>query len=302
MNLRPLLLVAIGALAFLAPSAAATERQFDVNGIIRGRLDDGQLVIEHEEIAGYMPPMTMAFAVATPSEAAALKDGDRVRFRYRVNETSSVADAFQVVGSAPARRADASSAKRARLRAGDSVPPMSLLDEQGRTLTESVWRDRFTIVTFIFTRCPVPEYCPAMAARFGELQRAILAAPELKAKSRLLSITLDPEFDRPEILKSYAHGVGANPDVWRFATGETAEINALTKSFAVYTERNGVTLDHTLTTALVGPDGRIIELWRGNGWKTAEVITALTAAAKSQTESLLAKASCGCGQPKTGAP
>jgi protein SCO1 len=90
-----------------------------------------------------------------------------------------------------------------------------------------------------------------------------------------LSITLDPEFDRPEILKAYGEAVGANPAVWQFATGTKDEIAALTKAFAVYNERNGATLDHTLCTALIGPDGRVIEIWRGNGFRTEEVLAML---------------------------
>jgi protein SCO1 len=204
-----------------------------------------------------------------------LKAGDRVRFRYRVNETKSTAENFNVTGRETSSTAPKPSSKNSRLRAGDAVPTFSLTDQKNQPFTTAALRDRFTIVTFIFTRCPVPEYCPAMALRFGELQKAILANPKLAARVRLLSITLDPEFDRPEILNAYGEAVGANPAVWQFATGTKEEIAALTKAFAVYNERNGTTLDHTLSTALIGPDGRVIDLWRGNGWRTEEVLKAV---------------------------
>ena len=277
MKVHHFLLSTAAAVALFSISVCAAEQVFDVTGIVRGQLDDGQLVIQHDEIPGYMPAMTMAFAVSDPADSVRLKAGDRVRFRYRVNETKSTAENFNVTGRETASTAPKPSAtsKNSRLRAGDAVPTFSLTDQKNQPFTTAALRDRFTIVTFIFTRCPVPEYCPAMALRFGELQKAILANPKLAARVRLLSITLDPEFDRPEILNAYGEAVGANPAVWQFATGTKEEIAALTKAFAVYNERNGTTLDHTLSTALIGPDGRVIDLWRGNGWRTEEVLKAV---------------------------
>lgn len=156
------------------------------------------------------------------------------------------------------------------------MPPFSLLNQDGEKLTATELIGHVTVATFIFSRCPVPEYCPAMALRFAQLQKRILADTALAGRARLLSITLDPEFDRPEILKAYGAAVGANPTIWQFATGEKSEIDALTKAFAVFTERNGVMLDHTLCTAVIDGNGRVIEIWRGNSWKADELFAALT--------------------------
>lgn len=278
MNIRLAFLSAAAALAVACSSAAAAEQVFTVTGIIRGQLDDGQLVIQHDEIPDYMPAMTMAFVLRDRAEGARLKNGDRVRFRYRVNETTAVAEDFSVTGreQVVAPRTNPANATRSRLRAGDAVPDFALIDQNNQPFTPASLRGRLTVVTFIFTRCPVPEYCPAMAMRYGQLQKTILADANLAARTRLLSITLDPEFDRPEVLKAYGEAVGANPAVWQFATGTKDEIAALTKSFAVYNERNGVTLDHTLCTALIGADGRVLEIWRGNGWRLEEVLSKLT--------------------------
>lgn len=257
----------------------AAERLFTVTGIVRAKLDDGQLVIEHDEIPGYMAAMTMAFRLASPAEADPLQPGDAVRFRYRVGEKSAVAESFLVTGrSAPPPAA----ASVRRLRPGDAVPAFHLLDEGGRPFTQEALRDRFTVLTFIFTRCPVPEFCPAMAAKFAALQDLLSRSPATPAPVRLVSVTLDPEFDRPEILTTYGRAVGARPEVWGFATGEKPAITALARAFSVFVERNGVTLDHTLCTALIGPDGRVIELWRGNAWKVEEVHQKILAGHSSQ--------------------
>ncbi|MCU0792372.1 MAG: SCO family protein [Opitutaceae bacterium] len=280
MNLRILLLLSLLASPANAVfGGTASEKHFDVTGLIKARLDDGALVIQHEEIPGYMAAMTMRFTPANPHEAAALQPGDRVRFRYRVSDDKDVADRFVVTGKEELKPANHTVRTR-RVKPGDTVPAFSLLDESGGTLTHDSLRGRYTVATFIFTRCPVPEFCPAMALKFGALQKALADDPALALRTRLLSITLDPEFDRPDILAAYGKAVGAKPELWNFATGDKSDLEALSRAFAVYTERNGVTLDHTLCTALIGPDGRIVEIWRGNAWSIDETLAAIRKAAQ----------------------
>jgi len=282
MHLRTLFL----SLLLLSPvhsltQAASPERVFDVTGLIKARLDDGVLVIKHEEIPGYMAAMTMRFTPADVRETSALRPGDRVRFRYRVSDDKEVADRFVIFGKEEIKSDAAPASRMRRLKPGDVLPPFSLLDENGLAFTNDSLSGHFTIVTFIFTRCPVPEYCPALAIKFGALQKTIVTDASLATRVRLLSVTLDPEFDRPEILSAYGKAIGAKPEVWTFATGEKSAVDALAKAFSVYAERNGVTLDHTLCTALIGPDGKVVELWRGNGWTIDESLTALRQTARN---------------------
>jgi protein SCO1/2 len=280
MQTRFSLLIAVGLASLVSLPLMARDHVFSVQGTVRAPLDNtGHVTIAHDDIPGLMPAMTMSFAVADPARAASLTPGDRVRFQLDTAGADWTVGSFTIVGHTviPPSTPAVSAANR-RLREGDLLPAFSCLTEENQPITAASIRGRVTLITFIFTRCPVPEYCPAMALRFAQLQKAILATPGSVGQTRLLSITLDPEFDRPDILKAYGEAVGANPAVWQFATGEKETIAALTKSFAVYTERNGVTLDHTLCTALIGPDGRILQLWRGNGWKIDEVLAAFAAA------------------------
>jgi protein SCO1/2 len=278
MSPRLLFLSFVALLGITARPAVAAEAVYTVTGIVRQELDaDRRIRIAHDDIPGLMPAMTMAFSVSNAADAAGLKAGDRVKFQLRTAGSAWTVSAFTVIGQdAPAASRKITKTAGTRLREGDAVPAFALLNEDGASFTAAELRERATLITFIFTRCPVPEYCPAMALRFGQLQKAILANPQFASHARLLSITLDPDFDRPAILKAYAEAVGANPEVWHFATGTKEEIATLTKAFAVFTERNGVTLDHTLCTALIGRDGRVLQLWRGNGWKTEEILDALT--------------------------
>jgi protein SCO1/2 len=113
-----------------------------------------------------------------------------------------------------------------------------------------------------------------MVKQFQTIQREI-AKDGPGDDVRLLSVTLDPGFDTPPVLAAYAKAMGADPARWRFVTGDAAEVAKLTTAFSIHTERNGVLLDHTLATAVIGPDGRVLEIWRGNGWKAEEVLAAL---------------------------
>ena len=272
MNSRSIFTLACALLGALMLQAG--DRTFDVDGVIRGRLDDGRLIIEHQEMPGYMPAMTMAFHISNTVDTSALLDDDEVRFRYRVGDDGALADRFVVTGRAPPPAPVVRASVR-RVREGDAVPAFNLVDENNRTFTQANLLGRYTVITFIFTRCPVPEYCPAMAASFASLQEAILSSDAPAGLLRLLSVTLDPEFDTPQILTVYGDAVGANPALWNFATGPKDEAEALSRAFSVYTERNGALLDHTLCTALIGPDGRVRQIWRGNGWKVGEIVAAL---------------------------
>jgi protein SCO1 len=279
MNLR-MLFSLITALCTAYPLMAA-ERVFTVTGVVRATLDDGDVVIQHDDIPGYMPAMTMAFTPADPTETSTLKAGDSVRFRYRIGDDRSVMESVFVTGhAAPTEKSASVREKNLRVKVGDPVPPFRLVNEAGQSFTEKDLLGRCTVMTFIFTRCPVPEYCPAMAMKFGGLQDVIRADGALAKKVRLVSVTLDPVFDRPEILAAYGQAVGAHAGTWDFATGDEKEATALARAFSVYVERDGAVLNHTLCTALIGPDGRVNEIWRGNGWKRSEVVEEIRAALK----------------------
>jgi protein SCO1 len=262
-------------LARTGPGNLATpdSRVFQVTGIVTAPLVDGRVTVAHDEISGYMPAMTMPFTVG-PDVRPTLTAGDRVRFVLRVTEEASRAESFTVIGRAAiAGNAMAPGGTRpaSRLKKGDLVPPFTLTTAEDRPFTAGDLAGHVTAVTFIFTRCPVPEFCPLVVKRFQQIQREIERNASL-AGVRLLSVTLDPAFDTPQVLSAYASAMKAYPARWQFVTGSAEEIARFASAFAIHVERNGVLIDHTLATAVIGRDGRVVEIWRGNGWKAAEVV------------------------------
>lgn len=279
-RLLVLFLVAAAATAALARTRRAADgesgvRTFAVTGVVMTPPADGRVTVAHDAIADYMPAMAMPFALG--DDAPALAPGDKVRFTLRVAAEWSRADGFEVIGRDPTvagAAAGVTAAASPRLKRGDSLPPFTLTTEQERPFTAADLRGRLTAITFIFTRCPVPEFCPLMVQRFQQVQREIARDAALP-HVQLVSITLDPAFDTPAVLAAYAKAMGARPERWRFVTGDAAEIARLTRAFSVYAAPNGPFIDHTLATAVVDGDGRLVEMWRGNGWSAANVIDVL---------------------------
>ena len=225
-----------------------------------------------------MPSMTMPFSLRDQSEIADLIVGDAISFRMIVTDRNLLLDRVKKIAQTDVRIAASPPIPRntpdtaPRLREGDAMPSFSLVDQDGNPLTLENFRDRPFVMTFVFTRCPVPNFCPRMSQNFFEIEKAIRNDRAKWGNARLLSITLDPAFDTPQILKEYATHLDADPKVWSFATGDAKEIDALTHAFSVYRQTEGGTISHGLATALIGRDGRIEKIWRGNGWTPDEVV------------------------------
>lgn len=254
-------------------------RRFEARGIVRGVAPDHTTIeVEHETIPGFMPSMTMPFTAHRSSEIAGFQMGDAISFQVEVtdkdvwisNLKKIAPEGVSLPKPTPSTRPVGPNSPR--LRDGDAMPVFDLRNENGERINLDTFHNRSWIVTFIFTRCPMPNFCPRISRNFQQLQNAIQADRGALAKVHLLSITLDPGFDTSEILKSYGQNEGADPRIWSFATGDPAEIDALTRSFSVFVQAEGGTISHGLATALVGPDGNIVKIWRGNAWTPPEVI------------------------------
>jgi protein SCO1/2 len=158
---------------------------------------------------------------------------------------------------------------------GDKMPPFSLTNQSGEQISLDTFRGQPFVLTFVFTRCPVPNFCPRMSNNFEELQAAIKTGTGSLAQTRLLSITLDPHYDTPKVLTDYAGFHHADSKIWTFATGNAKDIDSFTRAFSVFRQNEGGTISHGLATALINRDGLIKRIWRGNAWTPAEVTAAI---------------------------
>ena len=273
-------LVLMGALA-----ACRDARSFTVRGVVKELKPESRTVmIQHEEIPGYMPAMVMPFRVKSTNALAGLQAGDQVVFHLFVTANESWIDQLNITGRATNEPPPASSPFGALplLNIGDRVPDAVLTNQSGQTVRFSDFRGQAFALTFFFTRCPLPEYCPRLMQNFAEAQKRLGAMPNAPTNWHLLAISFDTAFDSPVVLKVYAARYLADPKHWSFATGSTNEINRLARLFGMEIEPDGVSFNHNFRTIVVDAQGRMQALWPIGGDTSETLVSELIKAAAAR--------------------
>ena len=262
-----------------APPLQVDAKRFPIEGQLLGvQLDTGQVVLKHGEVVGYMGAMTMPFPVADRAAIRDRRPGDLVKATLVVEPTRYYLERVQLTGTAPLPAA-ASARPVAEgvhiVGPGDRVPATALTNQSGKPITLADWTGAAGVVTFIYTRCPLPDFCPLMDRRFEEVQKAATADPALEGRVRLLSVSFDPQFDTPAVLTAHARRVGAGAH-WQFATAAAAVVDRFAAEFGVNVIREGDgTITHNLRTVVVGPDGRAAAAYTGNDWTADHILADL---------------------------
>lgn len=260
-------------------------RQYPIAGhVLAVDRERGEITLKHGDIEGLMPAMTMTFAVADRALLDEREPGDLVAGTLEVTDALGRLVALTKTGSAPLDdTANTAMLAAGILAVGDSVPDAALIDERDRRRSLSEWFTTPTLVTFIYTRCPLPNYCPLMDRNFAALQPRIAADPALRGRVRLLSISFDPDFDTPQVLAEHSARLGADPDVWTFLTGDRVTVDRVAARFGVGVMREadaGRTITHNLRTVLIGADGRVAAIYPGNDWTVDRALADLATAAR----------------------
>ncbi len=252
--------IVVSALTILVSALSVAAKTYSVDGIVVA-LDPAAhtILVSHRPIAGYMPAMAMPFRVADPADLRGLYPGVRVQFQLDVAKDRAVARHVLKTGAPDAAIAPPKEA----LRIGDPVGDFHLTDQNGRSVTAADLRGKVAAIDFIYTRCPLPDVCPRLAASFAALQRRFAQ----NAGVLLLSVTVDPDYDTPAVLADYARrwGAGAN---WKFLTGDVARFAA--RLGEVYWSDEG-SIGHNSTTTIVGRDGRIAARVEGSSWRVEQL-------------------------------
>ena len=274
-------LVAAVMMAVSSCSRAPEERTYQLSGqVLAVKADDRQILIQHGDIQGFMPAMTMPYTVKDPALLNGRVPGDLVTATLKVSDTNAYLSAITKTGTAPipedARTTIPAATNVTVLQAGDTVPDTTLTDQDSRPISLSTFKGLATALTFIYTRCPLPQYCPLLDKRFGEVQHLVVADPELAGKVRRLSVSFDPTFDRAETLRAHAKALKADPAVWRFATADEQVVDRFAATFGVNVirEKDG-TITHNLRTAVIDPSGHVTSIVDSNAWTAAELAAAL---------------------------
>ena len=271
-------------------TAVGDQKTYPIRGsIVSVDATKGMVMLNSESIPGYMDAMTMAYQLKDPAVAVHLHPADRITATLLVRQAADGDDQILldqiVIPAQPTQRPEFKPAEAHIPTVGDAVPDFHLTNQSGRTIHLAQFQGRVLLLTFVYTRCPLPDYCIRMSRNFAQIDRALAADPALYARTHLLSISFDPAVDTPAVLQRYGETYigSASPQTfahWDFAVPHPTEVAAITHFFDVgLTPTDGGLFTHTLSTAILGKDGRIRAWYPTNQWTTEQVLATIKSAA-----------------------
>ncbi|MDR1989161.1 MAG: SCO family protein [Acidobacteriaceae bacterium] len=282
MRIRLALSLALTLLTLACGSSSPSSsggREYTLQGqIIAMSADHREATIKHEEIPGFMSAMTMSYKVRDAKEYASLVPGDLVNATLVVEDADAYLKNVKKVGDAPLERPSGSTALPGGLEllaTGAPVPDIALTNQDGDKINLGTFHDSALIVTFTYTHCPMPTFCPLMDKNFAAIQEK-LAARNNDLKAHLLSVTIDPTIDTPPVLKAHAKTLGADPKIWTWATtGDRDAIDKWAARFGVSISRaanDPTDITHNLRTLIIDRQGNLVRSYSGNEWTPDQVL------------------------------
>jgi protein SCO1/2 len=260
-------------LALLAPLllAAACATTYQTRGLVL-RVDPASstVTVSHDAIPGYMDAMVMPLVARDPGELREVQPGDVVEFRLRPKESGTQIDRLRLLSAAGADAGlTMTPSASALVKVGERVPDFTLTDQHGEAVRLEALRGQVLAITFIYSRCPLPDYCPRMVNNLAEVRNRYRA--RLGRDLTLLTVTFDPKYDTPEVLRNFALRYGGNVPGWRFLSGSPEAIAAVCASFGIeYWPDQGL-ITHSLQTAVIDRDGILRASVEGRGFTGRQI-------------------------------
>ena len=244
--------------------------------------DRQEAMVKHGEIKGLMPAMTMPYRFKTKTELDALKPGDLIDGTLVIETNDAFLTGVKKTGEAPIEKPPAetlvtgSNLDKATklLQPGDTVPDGAFVDQSGRRSSLKAFRGSTVVLTFIYTRCPLPTFCPMMDRHFATLQAHMKSDAALR-RVHLVTVSFDPVRDTPAVLRAHAKELEADLRTWTFFTGDEKAVDAFAARFGVYVVKNPNDerdITHNLRTAVIGPDGVVTKIYTGNEWTPEDIL------------------------------
>lgn len=250
------------------------QREYTLQGqVLAVAPDRHQATINHEEVKGLMAAMTMPYSVHDPKQLEGIAPGDLINAKLVVLPSDAYLTDVKRVGEAPLPQAPAEAPAASSgfelLKPGEAVPVGKFVDQDGRRRGFSSFKGSTVLITFIYTRCPMPTFCPLMDQHFVSIQKRLNDDPAIKGRVHLVSVSFDPLVDTPPVLKAHARKLGADLKTWTFLTGDRDDIDQFASRFGVSVARapnDQRDITHNLRTAIVDADGKLVKVYIGNEW------------------------------------
>ncbi|HEY6952656.1 MAG TPA: SCO family protein [Bacteroidota bacterium] len=255
-------------------------KTFPLKGeVVRIMPDEQRVMIAHEEIPNYMKAMTMPFKVKDTTLLATVHVGDSVVATLAVSRTESWLETISVLrkGEAPKVLSGEEILFKKMVKEGDPIPDPEFTNQESKKLHLSAYRGKVIALTFIYTRCPLPDFCIRMSDNFSRIQNSLKKNRSLDGKWHLFSITFDPDFDKPSILKQYGKTYGADFSDWDFLVTDKQSLEKIADAFDLtYQPDEGGLIAHTLRTVIVDSKGNVVRILKGNDWTPDQVAASIS--------------------------
>ena len=258
-------------------ASASSQKQYSIRGkVVSVDQKDGVIALDTEAIPGVMEAMTMAYTLQNPSVASELHPGDTLTAHLQLAAQGAVLSNIVIVQQANLNVLPPMQYHVPQL--GDTVPDFRFLNQSNREISLQQFRGKVLVLTFIYTRCASSQFCPLMSRNFAHLDQLLAADPGLYAKTHLLSISFDPKYDTPPVLRSYGGAYTGRYTKetfqhWDFAAPSPAELASLLQWFDVaVTSSKGKIVTHSVSTAVIGPDGKIRAWYPTNTWTPQQAL------------------------------
>ncbi len=257
-------------------SGQGQEKRYKLEGKVIS-IDHSQqrLVVDHKEIPGFMAAMAMPYPVADSKVLDSVQPGDQITADVVVKDNSVRLDNVVVTGKGEAPQPGSQ-----LLPPGEKVPNFEFVNQDGKRIHLQQYLGKAVLLTFIYTRCPLPEYCPLLTHNFAETEKALARTPALYSKTHLLSISFDPDHDTPQVLRNYARSFLPQPAFshWEFAVMPKSSRADIARFFNLFIDEQDGQITHSMTTALIAPDGTLQRWYTATDWTPSQVLADLARA------------------------
>ncbi len=286
MRAQRVMAILVGLIMVFANTSCQTEKplpeqRFDLRGkVLAIDKTAGTVTLQHEAIPGYMAAMTMDYPIKDKWVFDVVKPGQTIHATLVVATDRAWLEGIVVTEESKPQAGSPSASDSVHPLLGEEVPDFALVNQDGRHIHLHQYRGKSLLLTFIYTRCPLPNYCPLMSKNFAQILEQSQDDPKLAASLHLLSISIDPEYDKPAVLRSYGLDCAGKPNPfahWEFASGTPEQVRKVAEFFGLKYWTDSGQVVHSLVTALIGPDGKVVKVYRGNDWQPAELLADLKA-------------------------
>ena len=280
---------AIALILLLLALIAACNRikKYPVQGeIVSKNIATNEITVNHGDIPGFMPAMAMPYHVKDPAVVQELQPGDKIAAEGFVSKDGEYWLEDVRITDESARGKTRPAAAPRMLMLGERVPDVPLINQTGRTIHLSDFAGKALLVTFIYTRCPMPNFCPRLSSQFAKIHNELKKNPDDYSKTHLLTISFDPKYDSPAVLRKYGLAYLDDDAIgfshWDFASTNPADLGHLAQAFGLQYEEENNQITHNMSIVLIAPDGTLAKFW-STEWTWTELMESMQNVARAHT-------------------